>query len=197
MKTFWDNRYAGEAFAYGTSPNIFFKNQLDHLPPGNLLLPAEGEGRNAIYAALKGWNVTAFDQSEIAKQKAMKLAKQNKVRIEYEVCDQVDFSSKENYFGCVALIFAHMPPDLRKSFHQKMYDHLKPGGTLILEGFEKYQINNTTGGPKNIDTLFSKEELFSDFKSLKNIHLSEEDSILDEGAFHKGSAHVIRFTGIK
>ncbi len=197
MKSFWDNRYAGEAFAYGTNPNTFFKNQLADLSSGNLLLPAEGEGRNAIFAALKGWNVIAFDQSEVAKQKAMQLAKQNKVLIEYEVCDQVDFSSKKNYFDCVALIFAHMPPDLRRSFHQKMYDFLKPGGTLILEGFEKHQINNTTGGPKNIDMLFSSEELFSDFNSLKNIHLSEEDIILDEGAFHKGLAHVIRLTGIK
>lgn len=197
MKSFWDNRYAGETFAYGTSPNTFFKNQLADLSLGNLLLPAEGEGRNAIFAALKGWNVIAFDQSEVAKQKAMQLAKQNKVHIEYEVCDQVDFSSKENYFDCFALIFAHMPPDLRRNFHQKMYGFLKPGGTLILEGFEKHQINNTTGGPKNIDMLFSSEELLSDFNSLKNIHLSEEEIILDEGAFHKGLAHVIRLTGIK
>ena len=197
MKTFWDNRYAGEAFAYGTSPNTFFKNQLERFSPGNLLLPAEGEGRNAIFAALKGWNVIAFDQSEMAKRKAMQLAKQNKLHIEYEVCDQADFSSKENFFDCVALIFAHMPPDHRKNFHQKMYGFLKPGGTLILEGFEKQQINNTTGGPKNIDLLFSSEELLSDFNSLKNIHLSEEDIVLDEGAFHKGSAHVIRLTGIK
>ena len=78
-----------------------------------------------------------------------------------------------------------------------MYGFLKPGGTLILEGFEKQQINNTTGGPKNIDLLFSSEELLSDFNSLKNIHLSEEDIVLNEGAFHKGSAHVIRLTGLK
>lgn len=197
MKSFWDERYSGDEFAYGTKPNVFFKEQIKNLSPGNLLLPAEGEGRNAVYAALEGWKVIAFDQSEVARQKAEKLAMDFMVNINYEVCDQKDFDIDENYFDCVALIFVHMPIEFRDDFHQKMLRFLKPGGKLILEGFEKSQINNSTGGPKNTDMLFSKKELFNDFKSLKNISVSEDEVQLNEGKFHNGISSIIRLTGIK
>ena len=87
MKDFWNQRYAEEEYAYGTEPNAFFKAQLDQRTPGRLLLPAEGEGRNAVYAALKGWDVVAFDQSESGKTKAMKLAHQAGVAVSYLVED--------------------------------------------------------------------------------------------------------------
>ena len=56
MKEFWDTRYAEIDFAYGKTPNTFFKDSIDKLTPGKLLLPADGEGRNAVYAATKGWD---------------------------------------------------------------------------------------------------------------------------------------------
>lgn len=197
MKSFWDERYSGYEFAYGTNPNLFLKDQLVNLNPGKILLPGEGEGRNAVYAAVAGWQVTAFDQSEVAKLKTHKLAAKFKVQIDYQVCDQEHFEFEENYFDCIAFIYVHVPVEVRRDFHQKMLKFLKPGGLCILEGFEKSQINNTTGGPKNKEMLFSKEALFNDFKSLKNITVSEEDVLLNEGKFHQGIANVIRLTGIK
>lgn len=197
MKSFWDERYSGNEFAYGTNPNVFFKDQLEKLSPGKLLLPAEGEGRNAVYAALEGWQVIAFDQSEVAKRKAETLALEFNVKINYEVCDQENFDFDENYFDCVALIFVHLPIELRNFFHQKMLRFLKPGGKLILEGFEKSQINKTTGGPKNTDMLFSKEELLNDFNMLKKLTFSKKEVELNEGKFHHGNANLIRLIGIK
>lgn len=197
MKSFWDERYAGDEFAYGTNPNKFFNDQLKKLNPGTILLPAEGEGRNAVSAALSGWQVTAFDQSDVARHKAEKLAMKYNVQVNYYVSDQEHFDFEENYFDCVAFIFVHMPGNIRNVFHQRMLRFVKPGGFIILEGFEKFQIENATGGPKKIDMLFSKEELFNDFKTLKNITISEEEVVLDEGKFHKGIANVIRLTGTK
>ena len=82
---FWDERYSSIEFVYGTEPNIFFKDELDKLNTGNILLPGEGEGRNAVYAAVKGWNVDAVDFSIIAKEKALNLAEENSVSINYEI----------------------------------------------------------------------------------------------------------------
>ena len=79
MKNFWDERYSNKEFVYGTLPNQFFKDQLDKLKPGKILMVGEGEGRNAVYAAKLGWQVDAIDSSNVAKEKAAKLAELNKV----------------------------------------------------------------------------------------------------------------------
>lgn len=87
MKAFWNQRYDEPEYAYGTQPNLFFKDQLDQLTPGKLLMPAEGEGRNAVYAAGKGWEVTAFDSSSSGQKKALRLAQEKKVTLNYLVAD--------------------------------------------------------------------------------------------------------------
>lgn len=197
MNEFWDKRYSEEVYAYGTEPNAFFKEELDKLEPGTLLLPGEGEGRNAIYAAINGWEVTAFDQSIAAKQKAEKLAKKHQVKIKYEVCGIDQFEADEDYYDCIGLIFLHVPPNLRTDYHQKLLRFLKPGGTILLEGFEKSQINNQTGGPKKEEMLFSKEKLYKDFKSIGVLVVSEVEINLDEGTFHNGISNLIRLTGNK
>ena len=197
MKDFWNERFGSEDYAYGTEPNEFYKEQLNQITPGKILFPAEGEGRNAVYAATKGWQVTAFDPSIEGKRKAEQLAKKNQVSINYLIdnYDFVDFPKES--FDCVVLIFAHMHPMKRKEYHQKLISFLKPGGILILEGFSKKQIKNNTGGPRDIDMLFSKNELESDFNSFSELVLTETDTILNEGPFHQGTASVIRVLGTK
>ncbi|MCU0373551.1 MAG: SAM-dependent methyltransferase, partial [Ignavibacteria bacterium] len=91
QKNFWNERYASPDFAYGTEPNDFFKREISKLVPGKLLLPGEGEGRNAVFAAIKGWDVTAVDFSEQAKIKALKLADENNVKINYLVSPLEDY----------------------------------------------------------------------------------------------------------
>jgi SAM-dependent methyltransferase len=197
MNNFWNERYKANDYAYGIEPNSFLKNQLKNVTPGKILFPAEGEGRNAVYAATKGWQVTAFDQSSEGKRKANVLALQKGVKIDYKInnFEFVEFPLKS--FDCIALVFAHINPVKREQYHKKLISFLKPGGKLILEGFSKNQINNNSGGPRDIDMLFSEEEMENDFGSFSKLDISEEEVILNEGPFHQGLASVIRVTGIK
>lgn len=191
----WNTRYAQKEYVYGKQPNTFFKEQLSKLQSGKILLPAEGEGRNAVYAAKNVWDVTAFDGSSEAKKKAEKFALDNNVIINYEIISFEETNYKECTFDLIALIFAHTTN--RRVNHQKLIQFLKPGGVLILEGFSKNQINNDSGGPKKIEMLFSRAELETDFFQLSAKEIWEEEIMLNEGALHSGKSSVIRLIGRK
>ena len=195
MKEYWDHRYSHEDYAYGTKPNEFFKTQIDKLTPGKILLPAEGEGRNAVYAALKGWEVYAFDFSKEGKKKAQKLADRAGVKIYYSTSTIEDIEYSDHFFDVIAFVFVHLPENERRMFHQKMQKYLKNEGLIILEGFSKSQYHRTSGGPKNIGVLFSTYELRKDFSFIKKARIREVVVILNEGCYHQGMASVIRFTG--
>jgi cyclopropane fatty-acyl-phospholipid synthase-like methyltransferase len=197
MEEFWNQRYAEEEYAYGTKPNAFFKSQIDQLKPGKILLPAEGEGRNAVYAATKGWNVFAFDFSTEGKKKADNLAERMGVAIKYKVSEFDKLDYKPEYFDVIALIFAHFPAKLRHVYHQKLQNYLKNDGTLILEGFSKKQYNLSSGGPKNSEMLFTSGQLKRDFNQLKKVKIFDGEVMLNEGLYHQGLAAVIQFTGKK
>ncbi|PRX50699.1 class I SAM-dependent methyltransferase [Salegentibacter salegens] len=107
MKDFWNERYADKDYVYGQAPNEYFKEKIDEMRPGKILLPAEGEGRNAVYAALQQWEVSAFDISEKGKEKALNLANNQSVEIDYKVGDLPELDYKDEQFDVIALIFAH------------------------------------------------------------------------------------------
>lgn len=193
----WDQRYATEEYVYGTEPNLFFHDELGKLNPGKLLLPAEGEGRNAVFAATRGWKVTAFDNSIEAQKKAFRLAEQFDVEIQYLHAGYDHVLLAKDYFDCIAMIYAHGSPIDRTHRHRRMLEYLKPGGKFILEGFSKAQIVNNTGGPKDVKMLFSVDELEYDFKNLKNLSVTSLEIDLQEGLFHNGKANIIRLTGTK
>ncbi len=197
MQDFWNKRYAEPAYAYGTDPNQFFKSQLDLLKPGRLFLPAEGEGRNAVYAILQGWEVIACDQSEEGMRKAEQLAARYGASIDYRVAEFGEMILAPNYFDCVALIYAHFPADKRRLYHKKAVNTLEPGGTLILEGFSKEQTGKPSGGPQNPDMLFSEAELRAEFAGLSFLKITSEEVELAEGEFHRGLASVVRLVGVK
>jgi len=193
---FWNERYANEAFVYGDDPNMFFKEQLDKLKTGSILLPAEGEGRNAVYAASLGWDVFAFDISEKGKDKAFQLAEQHKVSIDYQVVDVLDFKTSQK-FDVIGLSYAHFPATIREAAHQHLLKFLKTNGIVIFEAFAKAQLGKSSGGPKNEAMLFSIDEIKYEYSSLKFQILKEETVELSEGKHHKGKAEVIRFVGVK
>jgi cyclopropane fatty-acyl-phospholipid synthase-like methyltransferase len=197
MNNFWDERFSSEEYVYGIEPNNFLKEELQKLTPGKLLLPGEGEGRNAVFAAKSGWHVTAFDPSIEGKKKAEKLAQLLQVEFEYLIHSYDTIELKDESFDCIGLVFTHMPAAKRNSYHQKLTSYLKAGGTLILEGFSKKQIKNNTGGPQDIGMLFSKEELQADFGNFAKLQITEQEVVLDEGSFHKGRADVIRLVATK
>lgn len=202
MKDFWDKRYAVKEMAYGKNPNIFFASQLQKLPIGKILLPAEGEGRNAVYSAKMGWEVSAFDISKEGKQKAKVFAWNNKVKIDYCIGGFEDIQYENNYFDCIGLIYAHFPSHLKSGYHKILDTYLKKGGLIILEGFSKSHLklnleNSKVGGPKNVEMLYSKEEIKNDFINYEILELSEKEINLSEGVYHNGKSSVIRFVGRK
>lgn len=191
----WDKRYAGDEYVYGIHPNIFFKDRIKEAVSGKILLPAEGEGRNAVYAAGLGWDVHAFDFSEKARDKAILLSKENKLSIQYEVHSIEEADYEKESFDMLAFIYVHSSN--RQDNHRHLINFLKPGGTVILEAFSKGQIKNNTGGPKDIDMLYSIKELEEDFSQLSELEIWEEEVVLDEGNFHSGKSSVIRLVGKK
>ncbi len=202
MKEFWNNRYQNKEYAYGESPNLYFQAQLSGLTPGKILLPAEGEGRNAVFAASKGWEVTAFDISEAGKEKAEQLALKNGVQIKYLTGDAEDLEFEEGSFDVIALIFAHFPEPNRKRIHQQLSKYLKPGGHIIIEAFSKKHlahnlINEKAGGPKDESMLYTADMIRSDFPGCQILELTETDTVLQEGNYHQGQASVVRFLGKK
>ena len=197
MKEMWNERYAQESYIYGTAPNEFFKRQIDRLTPGRLLLPAEGEGRNAVYAASRGWEVVACDYSEAGKKKAMQLAERKGVAISYEVGDFGKMELEPESFDAAGLLFAHFTADFRPAYHRKVVEALKPGGWIILEAFSKSQLGRNSGGPKDLATLISKTELQNEFNGLSGLEITEEEVALSEGDYHCGMASVVRMLGRK
>jgi 2-polyprenyl-3-methyl-5-hydroxy-6-metoxy-1,4-benzoquinol methylase len=198
----WDERYAGEEFAYGIEPNNYLKEQLEKHSPGKILFPAEGEGRNAVFAATQGWNVFAFDISAEGQKKAQQLAASNNVSIDYEVGELQTLDYKPEQFDAVALIYAHFPAEIKSQIHKMLSKYLRKGGTIIFEAFSKKHIdylakNEKVGGPKDIASLFSIEEIKADFSHYEFKELVEMEIELNEGLFHNGVGSVIRFVAEK
>ena len=204
MNNKWDESYNMKEYRYGEAPNLFFKQIIDTLPIGKILLPADGEGRNGVYAATRGWSVDAFDQSQQAKEKALRLAQKNSVDISFKVIDFEDIS--ENYivdsYDVIALTYVHLPEQLKAKYHRSLLPFLKIGGHIIIEGFSKEHVkyqqqNPLAGGPPHVEMMYSKEEILSIFDSLQVDLLEEKEIELAEGIGHNGKASVIRFIGQK
>jgi len=211
VKEFWNQRYSESGYAYGSEPNEFFKESLlshrDQLLPNQskLLMPAEGEGRNAVYAAGLGFKVTAFDVSEQARVKAMQLANEKSIppsSLNYHIGDCLSLDEPDESFDAVALIYAHFPPVLKAQYYPKIVSLLKPGGWVILEGFSENNVpyreaNPKVGGPADPALLFTKEGVAEDFMSFNILSLEEQEVSLNEGRYHVGTAMVIRLIAQK
>lgn len=198
----WDDRYSSEEFAYGEAPNNYLKEQIEKLNPGTILFPAEGEGRNAVFAAKSGWKVSAFDISAEGKNKAIQLAEANNVSIDYQIGELETLDFQEKQFDAIALIYAHFPAEIKSAIHKQLDKLLRKDGIIIFEAFSKKHleylaVNEKVGGPKDIESLFSIEELKADFPNYEIIELEEKEIELNEGLFHNGTGSVIRFIGRK
>jgi len=198
----WNDRYSKEEFAYGEAPNNYLKEQIEKLSAGKILFPAEGEGRNAVFAARLGWTVSAFDISDEGKNKAIRFAEANNVTIDYQVGELESLNYQSEQFDVIALIYAHFPAAIKSAIHKTLDQYLRKGGIIIFEAFSKKHLeylakNDKVGGPKDIESLFSIEEIQSDFPNYEIIELEEKEIELNEGIFHNGTGSVIRFVGRK
>lgn len=198
----WNDRYQNTEYAYGEDPNEYLKEQLQKLAPGTILFGAEGEGRNAIFAARSGWTVSAFDISVEGRKKALQLAEKNDVAIDYKVGYLPGLNYKNEEFDALSLIYAHFPPDIRSQYFHILDTCVKKGGTIIFEAFSRNhiayrQLNEKVGGPNQLEFLFSIDEIRTYFKDYEIVELVEKEVMLNEGLYHIGKGSVIRFLGRK
>ncbi|WP_430817758.1 class I SAM-dependent methyltransferase [Carboxylicivirga sp. RSCT41] len=202
MKEFWDDRYSQEQFAYGEEPNSFVKDQLPLLTPGRILFPAEGEGRNAVYAAQLGWDVSAFDFSSKGKERADQLAASKNVSINYRVSSFMEEQYAPGEFDALCLTFVHFTPDIKSAMHKRLNTYLKVGGYIVFEAFSKEhrelnKVNPAVGGPPDTNMMYAVSEIKRDFDNYELILLEKKMVDLNEGFGHVGESSVIRFIGKK
>ena len=195
---FWDQRYSEEGLAYGKDPNDFLKEQSKtFLKDGKILCLCEGEGRNAIFLAQLGFDVTAVDSSTVGLNKAQAWAQNLNLDIKTIVCDLNDFSLGENQWDGIISIFGHLPPVLRKSVHEKIIKGLKPGGLYLFEAYTKEQLKFNSGGPKDESMLLSEEIIKNDLNDLENVVTNKVEREIHEGKYHQGMSAVIQYLGRK
>ncbi len=198
----WNERYKQPEYAYGTEPNVFFQHELEKLPLGKILLPAEGEGRNAVFAAKLGWIVHAFDISIEGKNKALLLANHQKVTLDYQIGEITQLNYSPESFDVIGIIYNHYPTLLKKQYFPKFHQLIKKGGWVIMEVFSKNHLqynskNPKVGGPKEFDLLYSLDEVKSFFTNYEMLLLEETEVELNEGIYHVGKGSVIRLVAKK
>ncbi len=195
-RDFWNERFSGETYLYGTEPNTFLVENADMLA-GPVLSISEGEGRNAVFLASRGLEVLGVDSSDVGLGKAQALARARGVRIETEIADLADYVPQEDHFGSVVSISAHLPSAIRTRLYPLLEKALKPGGILLLEAYTPDQLEKGTGGPKNLDMLMSLGKLEREFPHLTPVVAREIEREVHEGAGHTGMACVVQFIARK
>ena len=188
---YWDHRYAGDEYGFGTEPNAFLCAQLHRLRPGMCaLVPGDGEGRNGVWLAQQGLLVTTLDLSEVGAAKARRLAELRGVKIDARQADLRTWEWPEARYDVVALLFVHFDVDVRPALHRRMLAALKPGGLLIIEGFhpDRFGAKGELGA---LGRHYSVELLRQDFAEARELELSEATVNLAEGAWHVGEARVV------
>lgn len=194
---FWDIRFAEPGYKYGTEPNAFLREHAAGWSGSrSVLLPGDGEGRNGVWLAQQGHQVTTVDNSSVGLVKAQKLAKQRGVLISTWLADLEHWAPEANSADVVVLIYTHLPSRIRSEVHRRLHVALRPGGTVLVEAFHPDQLAHSSGGPKELDMLVTPEMLDADFNGLLTPALSWHGEIsLSEGPGHQGVAHVTRWVG--
>lgn len=196
MKEKWNNRYSSEEYFFGKEPNEFFKEEIAKLKPGKALFIGEGEGRNSVYAAKLGWNVDCIDISETGKEKALNLAKENNVEINYIVEDALKFNFPNEAYDSIVVIYFHIEEELRENIHQKIINALKTNGVLIFLVYEKEHIKLNTNGPSSSELLYSLDQIVEGFIDL-DFELLKKEKISRIKLGVPQDAIVIKFVGKK
>ena len=193
----WDKRYSGESYAYGTEPNDFLREQAGNLPVGDTLCLGEGEGRNAVFLAGLGHEVTALDASIVGLEKAQKLAAERGVTIETIQVDLAQYDLEANRWDTIVSIYCHLPPPLRKKVHGQIAQSLRLGGVFILEAFTPRQLEFKTGGPPVVEMMMDLETLRSELTGLDFETSEETVREVYEGPHHNGTSAVVQLVARK
>jgi SAM-dependent methyltransferase len=195
---YWNDRYAEDTFAYGEEPNAFLVTVANPIKPGGrVLVPGDGEGRNGVWLARQGFDVTTVDMSEVGCAKAMALAEKQGVTIKTVCADLMEWHWPIAEYDAVVSIFLHFTPEIRPALHGKMRDALVPEGRLIIEAFDPAhlalrEINPSVGGPGNGAMLYDTEMLAADFAPMQLQFAEHCEVELAEGHYHHGRSSVVR-----
>lgn len=188
----WDERYNTDEYVYGTKPNEFLYNYINELPKGKVLSIAEGEGRNALFLAQQGYQVTAVDSSIVGLKKAERLANKHKVDIEFIHADLAQYDFGQERWDGVVSIFCPLPSAIRKRVYHNLQTGLKPGGVFLVEAYTPEQIKLATGGGKDIDVMQTKASLLKELKDVNFKLVQECNRNIIEGSFHTGMGAVVQ-----
>jgi SAM-dependent methyltransferase len=193
----WDERYSEPGFTYGTAPNEFLVSVVARIPQGKILSLAEGEGRNAVYLASLGYQVTGVDGAEVGLRKAVELATERGVAIATIHADLSEFEIELEQWDGIIACYCHLPSAIRIPLHRAAVRGLKTGGVFVLEAFSKEQLAYGTGGPQSLDMLMSLDDLKRELAGLEIIHAVKMEREVREGRGHNGLASVVQVLGIK
>lgn len=195
----WEARFGVPEYTFGVEPNYFLASCKNLLPrSGTALAVADGEGRNGIWLAEQGLDVVSIDFSPTAQKKARALAQRRHVPVHFELADVHVWAYPEDAFDVVCEIFTQFSsPAERTRKWTGMKKALKPGGLLILQGYTPKQLQYGTGGPKEVDKLYSRELLQEAFADFANLSITEEERVLHEGTSHGGMSALIGLTARK
>ena len=196
---FWNKRYQTQDYLFGVEPNDFIRAvaPMPSTQNAKAFAPADGEGRNGVYLAKIGYDVTCVDVSNLAVDKANALADEHGVRINSHVGDIFTFPCPVDHYELVVISFMHFLPDDHLRFMDLMKTTLKPGGVLVMEGYTHDQMPLTSGGPKNPDMLFSRQQIAENFADFNIILLQETRRHLAEGTRHQGEAATLQILAHK
>ena len=197
MKNPWDQKYGQPGFAYGTEPNDFLKENAAAIPQGRVLFLADGEGRNSVFLAGLGYQVTAMDSSPVGQEKARALAAERGVEIEPELADLADYHIEPGAWQGIVCIFNHMPPPMRQRIHAQCVEGLVPGGVLLLEAYRPEQLELRTGGPPVEELLFTLAMVQEDCAALELKVARETERDIVEGRLHRGRGAVVQVLAMK
>lgn len=198
MVNHWHKRFQTENYVYGKDPNVFLAEIQKRLDiSGDVLAVAEGEGRNAVYLAEQGMNVTTWDFASSGLEKTNKLAEAKGVKVSTKLVDLNEADWSQAVWDEIVCIFGHFPSKLRQKTLQGIKTAVKPGGYFVTEVYSPYQIPYNSGGPKEPDFLYKPEEFLEVFHDWRIIHFFMGEVVRHEGELHNGLAHVIQFAGQK
>jgi len=195
----WETRFATPEYAFGKSPNYFLQSCERLLPAsGRALAVADGEGRNGVWLAEQGLDVVSIDFSPAAQRKARALAAERGVKVVFELVDVHAWNYPQATFDVVAEIFTQFSsPDDRARKWAGMQRALKSGGLLIIQGYTPKQLDYGTGGPKEIENLYTRAMLEQTFGGFRDLSIAEEEREIHEGTSHGGMSAVINLTARK
>ena len=197
QQEFWNEKFSRDGYLYGTNPNEFIKSSYDNFKKSQkVLCLGEGEGRNAIFLAKKGYEVEAIDASDVGLNKLLEQSKLENIEIK-TTCMDINMWLPDKKYGAILFTFMHLRIEELKCLLEKVEEALKEKGFLVVEVFSKNQIEKNSGGPKDLDLLYSVDDFKDNIKNLKIHKLEEINVFLDEGKGHQGEASVIRLIAQK